>query len=631
MRSVLHRLFLLFSVTACNAAMAQVKFTATLSPNIIGRSEYTQLDLTVTNGNGTPQILAPSLNDFIIVGGPSTMTNFQNVNGVSSTSFTQSYVLKPKTTGKFIIGSATAILNAVEMRSNPVSLQVSSQAQGNSKPGNNNPFSLFNQSDPFEEQQAEIPYEDYILHKGENVTDKVRKNIFIRVETNKNSCYVGEPIVATYKLYTRLKSESDLVQNPSFNGFSVIDLQQPDISNYTVERLNGKEYYVYTIRKAQLYPLQAGQLELEAAEVENNVRFIKEEYLKSQHGRPEDIYRDFAMANIPPAGIDAEKVSVKSNPVTVTVKPLPEQKKPASFKGAVGNFEIKAVLEKNNFTTDDAGKLNIAVMGSGNMQLITAPDINWPQGIEAFESVSTDELSKTTVPVTGTKYFSYPFTAGNPGSYTIQPVELSYFDATTNSYKTIQTEPLSFTVIKGNGRPSDSVTVVQPGKEKFFNHFFSNRWIIIVPIILLVFTGLFFWVRNENKKDDLAKAKAQQESVNKELNKNAEALLLADQADPLESVKECLEKLDSKNFYACLNSCLREFLSKKLNIPFEELSKKQIAEKMDRKGFSNDISIQLQQLMDEVEWQLYTSSSEEEKMQDIYERADELIQRFKLS
>ena len=46
---------------------------------------------------------------------------------------------------------------------------------------------------------------------------------------------MGEPIVATYELYTRLPSETTITDAPSFNGFSVNDL---DInSNSTLEKL----------------------------------------------------------------------------------------------------------------------------------------------------------------------------------------------------------------------------------------------------------------------------------------------------------------------------------------------------------------------------------------------------------
>jgi hypothetical protein len=75
----------------------------------------------------------------------------------------------------------------------------------------------------------EPSFNDFIIRKGENITEKINKNIFIRVNVSQSSCYVGEPIVVTYKLYTRLKSESSITKNPSFNGFSVIDLLPPGI------------------------------------------------------------------------------------------------------------------------------------------------------------------------------------------------------------------------------------------------------------------------------------------------------------------------------------------------------------------------------------------------------------------
>lgn len=631
MKLFLHRSVLFFLLLTGSSALAQIRFTASISPSPVGKNDLAQLDLTLENANGNVKIFPPSLKNFTIVNGPFPSTSTVNVNGVSTTGYTYTFVLKPKAIGNFVIPAALATVDGKELHSNPVAIKVTSQSQAANSNQPQNPFSLFGQPDPFEVKQEEIPYDEYIIHKGENVQEKVKKSMFIKVELSKNSCYVGEPVVATYKLYTRLKSESNFTENPSFNGFSVIDLQQPDISNYVLEKLNGKQYCVYTLRKAQLYPLQPGKLEIESAEVENNIRFIKAEYLQSHGTRPEDAYRNFTEGNMPAEATDDEKVAIKSDKLAVDVKGLPEEKKPTSFKGAVGVFEIKSALQKNNFTTDDAGLLRIAIAGEGNMQLITAPDMSWPAGIEAFDNKATDDLVKTNVPVAGTKYFDYPFSVNKPGTYIIHPVEFSFFDISSNRYKTIRTDSLSFVVVEGNGRPSDSIMVTQPGKEKFFNHLFSNRWMVIAPVILLVFVGLFFWLRNENKKDDALKEIVVRKQAEEERHKIAETALLADQFDPLESVKDCLERSDTANFYSNLNSCLRKFLAKKLDIPFEELSKKQIMEKMDKKGFSNEVALQLQQLMDEIEWQLYSNASEEHKMQDIYERTDELIQRFRLN
>ncbi len=70
------------------------------------------------------------------------------------------------------------------------------------------------------------PEQEYILKPGEKLSEKIKKNIFVRVEADKTSCYIGEPLVVTYKLYSRLKSESKVTKRPSLNGFSVYDMME---------------------------------------------------------------------------------------------------------------------------------------------------------------------------------------------------------------------------------------------------------------------------------------------------------------------------------------------------------------------------------------------------------------------
>jgi len=43
------------------------------------------------------------------------------------------------------------------------------------------------------------------------------------------------------------------------------------------------------------------------------------------------------------------------------------------------------------------------ISGQGNLQLVNSPEIQWPNGFEAFEPATTDDLVKTTVPVSGRK------------------------------------------------------------------------------------------------------------------------------------------------------------------------------------------------------------------------------------
>lgn len=82
---------------------------------------------------------------------------------------------------------------------------------------------------------------------------------------------------------------------------------------------------------------------------------------------------------------------------------------------------------------------------------------------------------------------------------------------------------------------------------------------------------------------------------------------------------------DTRGFYEALNIELLKFLADKFQIPLAAINKKRIAEQADKKGVPVNTSLQIQQLFDDIEWQLYTPFAEEDKMQDMYNRADAIV------
>jgi hypothetical protein len=535
------------------------------------------------------------------------------------------YVIRPVSTGSFTISPATATADGHELKSNSVSIKVDkAYANSGSSSGGGNSFtSPFNFPDPFADAEPRTRFNDNVLRKGESPQEKIKNNIIVRLETDKTSCYVGEPIVASYKLYTRLRSESNITKNPSFSGFSVIDLQQPDNLSSHIEKLNGREYNVYTIRKVQLYPLQSGNLELEKAEVENNVQFIKAEYLNKQQDMFGDLFGDNT-ANIPSEGIEVQKVTLQSKPLSILVKPLPDPK-PSTFKGAVGNFEVSASMPKYNFTTDDAGSLTVIINGTGNMQMVTAPDISWPNEIEGFEPKTTDDIYKTTVPVSGRKIIEYPFTISAAGQYTLPPVNFSFFDPRSGVYKTIYTKPINFTVTQGSGKPKTiDTSAYKKNEPNMLTKFFSNRLRVVSVVAVLIILGLIIWLKRDKKRDE--QERALQELALKE----AEPIeaIIENQTNPLMDAEEALFAGDGNLFYAKLNNSFKHYLSHKFDIPVEYLNKKSINEKMDQRSIPLSTSLQVNSLMDEIEWQLFTPSVDAEKMQEMYERANMLVQEI---
>ncbi len=625
MQVYLQKIFLLLLTVAVSFAVAQTKFTARVSATQISKNEFLQLRLTVENAKEVQRITPAAFKNFIVVSGPNQESGMSMVNGDVTQYIALSYVLKPMAPGNYTIAPATAIASGKILKSNAIKIQVSNQLAANNAGGNNfvSPFSGIN---PFEEAVPDNSFSDNILHIGESAAEKVGKNMFIKLVLDKTTCFVGQPVIATYKLYTRLKSESNLVKNPSFNGFSVIDLQMPDNISYKREKINGREYNVYVIRRAQLYPLQSGTLELEPAEIENNVSFIKEEYAGRQNDLMNDLMREFAEATIPAEGMEHKKVILQSQPAAVLVKPLPTANVPAGFKGAVGDFTIKGALQKNNFTTDDAGKLRIIISGAGNLQLINSPEIQWPEGFEAFEPIPVDDFVKTTVPVSGRKIIDYSFTVSQPGTYSLPAVAFSYFNAKEGRYKTDSTTPLTFTVAKGTGKKNlPAMVVTKKEEDNFLNKFIDNRRWVISSVAILILSGLIFWLKKDAKKEKILKQQKLAAAAKKIADQKNDEALIPEQHDWLQKAALLLHSDNSTAFYNELNTALKTYLSKKLQLPAQTINKKSIAEQLDKKNITVATTIQLQQLMNDIELQLYTPFAEKEKMQQLYEATDEII------
>lgn len=471
---------------------------------------------------------------------------------------------------------------------------------------------------------------NYVIRNNENAADKIKGHLFIQVSADKKTCMVGEPILLTYKLCTQVKSLSTLVKSPSFNGFAVVDMPTEDFTHYGYETIKGQLYNVFQLRKVQLYPLQAGNLEIEPAVVDNTVQFIKENYLLEQGGFQQNpeltvkyILEAIDKGTAPKDVIVAHQLSITSPSISITVKDYPAANKPADFTGATGQFSIAAALSQLKMSTDEVGKLTVALTGKGNMMLLTPPEIQWPPGLEAFEPTVTERVSHTTTPISGSKFFEYRFSATKPGSYTIPAINLSWFDTQKGNYQTSHTPALTVTVTQGNGKQAAPVTGPEPEKEKFFNRLFANRWWVAGPVIGLILLGLIVWMRSETKKDKKAKALAEQEKANA----IEEPMPIIEPANPLDKAADLLHQGDSHLFYAQLSNDLKNYLTYKMQLP--AFNKSTLAVALDKRGVSTETAIELSAVLEALEWQLYTPVSDATQMDALYHRSLSVVECIK--
>lgn len=113
---------------------------------------------------------------------------------------------------------------------------------------------------------------------------------------------------------------------------------------------------------------------------------------------------------------------------------------PASFSNAVGTFSISAKTDARDLSANEPITVKIKVEGSGNIHSISCPSLtdssNWklypPNKIDPGQTArsikGTVEFQQMLRPVTQTD--------------SIPPFELSYFDPSTQEYKTVTTAPI---------------------------------------------------------------------------------------------------------------------------------------------------------------------------------------------
>ncbi len=595
--------------------MAQVRFTAQASTKDMGKSDYVEIQFVIENAKEIGDLQPPDFTDFTIVQGPSHSTGMSVVNGVTSQYRGISYVLQPKKTGTLIIKPATATVDGQKLRTNAIQISVHNQSpQGNAKTPGFSP--LPDPSWPTAQPPVDM---DELVRPGENVEDKIRKNFFIKVDVSKTDCFLGEPIVATYKLYARLRSDSRVTRHPSLNGFSVYDMIDPTDDRVSVEKVNGKNFSVHIIRKSQLIPLQAGDVTLDPVELDNNIYFVRADAGSSKtSGQGLGGLLDRLFEPEASGTPFTQHIVLESKPVMVHVKPLPEAGKPVDFNGAVGKYSITASLNTKEVDTGDAANLSVFVKGTGNLPVINAPEISWPANMESYDVSNKENIDKTVAPLGGTKTYSYSFICTKPGKYILPAVKMSYFDPATKVYKTIESDPLNLTVKasikKKPAKPRE--TPVQTNQSDW------TRYALWGSAFLLLAGATFFIIR-ESKKDALLKVEKAKRLAELEKAKNVPEVI-----DPLNESRQLMQAGDFSKFYASVNRAIWKSVSDKLQLPASELNKLNIATGLRSIGWSDEDIIQLKNVLNECEMKLYTPEYSTSDMHRILSAAESITSKL---
>ncbi len=329
--------------------------------------------------------------------------------------------------------------------------------------------------------QNRIVEDNSEIFPGEDADDKIRKNFFLRAEVTKTECYVGEPLMAVFKAYSRLDANSQVVKRPSLSGFSVIEMVDAYNNQPEVESYNGQNYFVHLIRKVQLFPLQPGAFTIEPAEVESVIHLRKS-------NRPKSIrnIRDLFRRRQNDATSDRQMV-FQTPPVNIKVNALPAKDQPDDYAGAVGDFIVHMQMPNTAVSAREPVIVRLIISGTGNFPLVTEPHISWPTSAEINGPTVTEQVNKYVYPLSGIKTYQFTIEHRDTGTFVIPAVQFSYFDPTSKSYKVARSKQLNYTVTPANKSNEKEGELVFKNEKQKPLHFYYFGGIALIIIGLIIY------------------------------------------------------------------------------------------------------------------------------------------------
>ncbi len=593
--------FSLLTILLVNASVFAdgIKFTAS-APNVVELGE--QFRLTYSLNSKGKNIQLPSLDGFRVLMGPSTSSNMstQIINGkvTSNSSYSYTYVLLAEKEGKFNIKPASISAKGNKINSNPITIEVVKVNKSQQSSGNNQT-------------------------RNTAASQKITQdNLFVKVNLDRKSVYMGEHVVATIKVYTRLTiagfGDSKF---PSFDGFLSQEVPTPGQISLQRENVNGTIYNTGIIRKLILFPQHTGEITIDPFELECIVR---QRRANKRNGFFDDFFDNHQDLRVPR----------KSKAIKIRVKDFPANK-PASFDGAVGKLQLTTTIDKDSVKANDAITMRVKISGNGNLKLIKPLEFNFPADFEVYDPKTTQNLKSSEKGMSGSTTFEYLIIPRHGGEYEIPSVDFSFFDPKARIFRTRSTPKFNIKVAKGEGDASGTViSSFSKEKVKFIGKdirfiktnefesqlkgevFFgtSNFYLAyLLPLAIFILAFVFNRKRIKENADTIGQK-------NKRANKVA--------MKRLKAASVSLKTKQKEQFYDEILKAIWGYTSDKLSLPLENLNKENISEILLDKGVELELKDEFLSILDTCEFARYSPSAGSSEMDELYQTSMDTITKL---
>lgn len=565
-----------------------ISISAQAVPQQVNLGQNIRLQVTIagqTNINGDPSL--PDLTNFQVYN-DGRSSNFLFVNGQVSSSIQFTYTLIPKNTGHFTIGPITILHNNKIYSTEPI--QISVGTGGAPQPPVVGAGSAASRPGP--------------TRAAPGAAKHANEPIFITTQIDRRELYVNEPLVLTFRYYSRIATISQpQYQPPNTNGFEAEDLP-PEREH--VATVNGTEYGVTEIKTA-LFPSTAGKFIISPAVVTVQV-------VDSGRGST-DPFADEILRNFLPRG---KQVTLKSEPLEVVVKPIPLKGRPSDFSGTVGKWSLSARLDRQKAKVGEAVTLEIRIFGEGNVKSVGKIDLPPITGFKVYDTITSSEIQKQEGHVRGVKTFRTLLRPELTGNLTLPPISYAYFDPKQEKFEQIQVPGLNLTVTPGEAQAVNTTggggvvapEATGPGVKVMANDirylkirvplsptpkpWSAEVWSLGFGLPPLGFILLWLWQRHR-----------EQLAADPKYARRLAAARSARQA--LRYAQAALNRKDENGFYMALSQALIGYLADQMGLSRSGVTQREIIQRLEQAGAGRDKITQLTELLDECDFARFAS------------------------
>lgn len=609
MRQIFRQLLLVVSLLACVVGRAADKDITFLvnSPRVVAVGEPFRIEFTV-NAKLT-EFVPPQMEGADILAGPSTSTgssiNIVNGSMTKTTESTITYVVQYNAKGKYTISPAEVEVGGKSYKSASVPIEVIEEAASNDQ--SNAPDASSEgataQAQPSSQSKTVVAADD----------------ILVRLVVDKTNVYKGQPVRATYKLYTRVQLRGiESAKYPSFNGFWTQELTEPQQqTQWQRETYNGKIYDATTLREYLLFPQQSGMLTIEPLDMTVIAQIVTQ-------ARRQSLFDDFFSGG---PQVQEIRRALTASPLKISVNELPAGA-PESFTGAVGEFTLESTPPSERIAANSAATYSIKINGRGNLPLIQAPKLNLPSTFEQYNIKTTESLKSNSQGISGYRQFDYPFIARAEGEYDIPAAEFTYFNPNIKRYVTLSSRAMNIEILPDttrttgassrgivSGLSKEEIKIlgqdirfikIDDGRFKRLDRLIlgGGTYAVVVGVLAALFAGLLVFLR-----------KLLKEQRNIALLKGKRANKVALQR--FRSAERFMKEQNERGFYEEMLRALWGYMSDKLNIPVANLTKENVSKELLKRGVTETMAMHYVEIISTCEYAQYAPSSSG-KMEESY-------------